>query len=111
MRSFRSLTHIGAVKSKLPLAGVISCLFANFAFTTSFTIFETIGPIYNAEYLLLLHFLPHLPLYSLLLCLHPSPSPLLFLSLPLQFYSSASSTPQFSPNDVFFIATPISSSM
>jgi len=49
IRSFRSLSMVS--KTKIPLAGVIICLFFVFAFTSAFTVFETIGPIYtNASY-------------------------------------------------------------
>jgi len=45
MRSFESLSRIG--KTSIPIQGVIACLILCFSFTTAFTIFETLGPIYT----------------------------------------------------------------
>jgi len=45
MRSFRALGAIN--ETSLALGGVILCLFAQFTLTTSFTLFETIGPLYT----------------------------------------------------------------
>jgi len=45
VRSFRSLSMVS--KTKIPLAGVLICLFFVFAFTAAFTVFETIGPLYT----------------------------------------------------------------
>jgi len=46
MRSFRALSALN--ETSLALGGVILCLWSQFALTTSFTLFETIGPLYTA---------------------------------------------------------------
>jgi len=48
MRSVRSLSLIG--KTKIPIQGVLVCLLFAFVFTTIFTIFETMGPLYTAKF-------------------------------------------------------------
>uniref|UniRef100_A0A6B2L399 Major facilitator superfamily (MFS) profile domain-containing protein n=1 Tax=Arcella intermedia TaxID=1963864 RepID=A0A6B2L399_9EUKA len=47
IRSFRSLSMVG--KTRIPMKGVLICLFFTFAFTTAFTIFETTGPLYTYD--------------------------------------------------------------
>jgi len=47
-RSFRSLSLIN--KSRIPMRGVVVCLFFAFTLTTAFTIFETTCPLYTEKY-------------------------------------------------------------
>jgi len=47
-RSFRSLSLIH--KSRIPMRGIIVCLFIAFCLTTAFTVFETTCPLYTAKY-------------------------------------------------------------
>lgn len=48
MRSVRSLAQIGHLGERgVPVKGIAACLVAVFAFTTAFTVFETMGPIYT----------------------------------------------------------------
>eukprot|EP01126_Amoeba_proteus_P021910 TRINITY_DN2227_c0_g1_i3.p1 TRINITY_DN2227_c0_g1~~TRINITY_DN2227_c0_g1_i3.p1 ORF type:complete len:336 (-),score=40.19 TRINITY_DN2227_c0_g1_i3:186-1193(-) len=47
MRSFRSLFSLG--ETSFGLKGVVLCLWMQFAFTTAFTLFETVGPLYTAR--------------------------------------------------------------
>jgi len=47
-RSFRSLSVIN--KSRIPMRGIIVCLWFVFVFTTAFTIFETTCPLYTAAF-------------------------------------------------------------
>eukprot|EP01123_Difflugia_compressa_P012779 TRINITY_DN5602_c0_g2_i1.p1 TRINITY_DN5602_c0_g2~~TRINITY_DN5602_c0_g2_i1.p1 ORF type:complete len:363 (+),score=50.37 TRINITY_DN5602_c0_g2_i1:3-1091(+) len=48
IRSIQSYSMVG--KTKVPLTGVIVCLFYTFCFTTTFTIFETLGPLYLGKF-------------------------------------------------------------
>jgi len=47
-RSFRSLSLIN--KTRIPIRGVIVCLFFAFTLTTAFTVFETTCPLYTSRY-------------------------------------------------------------
>jgi len=48
--SLRSGLSLGQInKTKLPLVGVLCCLYFSFSFTVAFTIFETIGPLYTLQ--------------------------------------------------------------
>jgi DHA1 family multidrug resistance protein-like MFS transporter len=48
IRSFRSLSMIN--KSRIPMRGVVVCLFFCFSFTVAFTIFETTCPLYTKKW-------------------------------------------------------------